>query len=293
MLHRAYRASLLLATSAVAWASVASAGETITYEYDTLGRLVRVERSGTVNSGVEAQYGYDLADNRTNVAVNVPAPPPPPQPPSPPAFSVSGGTANEGSSLVFTISRSNSTAGTFSVSYATSNGSAAQYSDYYPKSGTLTFTTGDAQTVSVATVVDNNVEPAETVLMTLSNPTGGAILQAGAGQAAGTINASGTNSPPTAVTDTVSIARCVAGSFNVVANDTDPEGDLPLRLTDVGGGALQMGYVSVGSNTDVAWAKASQPGFYPVDYIVKDSRNASSTGRLNVTVTGSGTGACP
>jgi hypothetical protein len=147
--------------------------------------------------------------------------------------------------------------------------------------------------VSVATIADNNTEPAETVLMTLSNPTGGATLQAGAGQAAGTINASGTNSPPTAVTDSASIARCTAGSFNVIANDTDPEGDLPLRLTDVGGGALQMGYISVGSNTDVAWAKASQPGLYPVDYTVKDSRNASSTGRLNVTVTGSGTGACP
>lgn len=69
MLKRGRRAGLLLATSAIAWASHAEAGETIAYSYDSLGRLVRVERSGTVNNGVNASYGYDSADNRTNVTV--------------------------------------------------------------------------------------------------------------------------------------------------------------------------------------------------------------------------------
>jgi hypothetical protein len=63
-------ARLLVATSLLALATPARAGETIVYGYDSLGRLVRVERSGTVNSGVSARYSYDPADNRTNVTVS-------------------------------------------------------------------------------------------------------------------------------------------------------------------------------------------------------------------------------
>lgn len=47
----------------------AYAAETITYTYDALGRLVQVTRSGTVNNGASATYGYDPANNRTNVTV--------------------------------------------------------------------------------------------------------------------------------------------------------------------------------------------------------------------------------
>lgn len=73
MRNRGHRAGLLLATSAIALAGSAEAGETIAYSYDSLGRLVRVERSGTVNSGVNAAYTYDAADNRTNVTVGGPS----------------------------------------------------------------------------------------------------------------------------------------------------------------------------------------------------------------------------
>jgi hypothetical protein len=69
MRRRGLQASLLLA-SAIGCASAANAGETVAYSYDSLGRLVRVERSGTVNNGVSAVYGYDPADNRTNVTVS-------------------------------------------------------------------------------------------------------------------------------------------------------------------------------------------------------------------------------
>ena len=54
-----------------AWAS-----ETITYTYDSRGRLVKVKREGTVNNNVTANYSYDKADNRTNVNVASPNPPP-------------------------------------------------------------------------------------------------------------------------------------------------------------------------------------------------------------------------
>jgi len=57
-------AALLGIATSVAWAS-----ETITYSYDARGRLVKVERSGSVNNNVSAEYKYDKGDNRTNVNV--------------------------------------------------------------------------------------------------------------------------------------------------------------------------------------------------------------------------------
>lgn len=67
---------LVIAFVAIAGAAVAYASETITYKYDARGRLVRVERSGTVNNNVSANYVYDKVDNRTNVNVISPNPPP-------------------------------------------------------------------------------------------------------------------------------------------------------------------------------------------------------------------------
>jgi hypothetical protein len=45
----------------------AIASETVTYTYDAKGRLVKVERTGTVNNNLKAEYTLDKADNRTNV----------------------------------------------------------------------------------------------------------------------------------------------------------------------------------------------------------------------------------
>lgn len=47
----------------------AGASETVTYAYDARGRLVKVERTGTVNNNVSAEYKYDKGDYRTNVNV--------------------------------------------------------------------------------------------------------------------------------------------------------------------------------------------------------------------------------
>lgn len=56
----------------------AKAAETITYRHDARGRLVRIERTGSVNNGVTTTYGYDKADNRTQkTTTGSPNPPPP------------------------------------------------------------------------------------------------------------------------------------------------------------------------------------------------------------------------
>ena len=68
--------AIVLAVAALA-ATAAVASETITYTYDARGRLVKVERSGSVNNGVKAEYKYDKGDNRTNVNVVSPNTTPP------------------------------------------------------------------------------------------------------------------------------------------------------------------------------------------------------------------------
>jgi hypothetical protein len=191
--NRDHRAGLLLA-SAIGCCSAASANESVTYSYDSLGRLILVERQGTVNAGVSARYSYDSADNRTNVTVNLASPPPPsppppaPLPPPPPPPS---------------------------------------------------------------------------------------------------------NRPPVPVPESFSIARCAAGSFNVIANDGDPDGDYPLALTGIMGSAVSLGYATVGSSTHIAWSKAARPGDYPMVYTVRDTRGATAAMQVVVTVTGTGTATCP
>ena len=70
MKRRGYPARVVLAVLFLcALPAAAQAAETITYTYDAKGRLVKVERTGSVNNNVKAEYAHDKADNRTNVTV--------------------------------------------------------------------------------------------------------------------------------------------------------------------------------------------------------------------------------
>lgn len=287
MRNRGPLAGWVPAAYALALATAAEAGETVTYGYDSLGRLTNVSRSGAVNNGVTASYSYDSADNRTGVAVGVPAAAAPPPPP--PVFSVSGSSADEGSNLMFTILKSGSTTQTLSVGYATSNGSGAADSDYHRVSGTATFLPGQTSaTVAVGTIADGLAEPAETVIMTLSGPTGGATLAPQGNPATGTINSSSAqppppaptgNSPPVANPDSASFVIWQGGMIDVLSNDTDPNGNLPLVLKSVSGSS----YASV-SGSSVRWSATGRNGVYTLTYVVADSQGATATGTLTVTV---------
>lgn len=72
------RALLAVLTGIALVPTAATAAETVTYIYDAKGRLVRVERSGSVNNGVTAAYQYDRADNRKRLTLT--GSPNPPQP---------------------------------------------------------------------------------------------------------------------------------------------------------------------------------------------------------------------
>jgi Calx-beta domain-containing protein len=178
-------AAALAATAGVLWPSAAWASETITYSYDPLGRLAKVSRSGTVNNGVRACYSQDRADNRSNVTVAtadcISAPPPTPLP----SFSINNASAEEGQSLTFTVTKTGATPISFTINYATANGTAGT-GDYHATSGTLLFDPPDTtRTVTVQTKDNLIIEGGETFYVNLSAATGGATISDS--QGAGTI----------------------------------------------------------------------------------------------------------
>jgi hypothetical protein len=73
------RIALLLTGAGLAAApALVLAAETITYRYDARGRLIGVERSGSVNTNIVTNYSYDKADNRVvKKTTGSPNPPPP------------------------------------------------------------------------------------------------------------------------------------------------------------------------------------------------------------------------
>jgi hypothetical protein len=112
------------------------------------------------------------------------------------SFAIASGFATEdaGNASV-AVTRSGNLSGTQTVSYATADGSAGA-SDYTPSSGTVTFGPGEAnKTIAVPITGDSDDEPAETLSVALSAPTGGAIVGGGAG----TLTIIDDDSPPAVV----------------------------------------------------------------------------------------------
>jgi YD repeat-containing protein len=256
--------------------SAAHAAETITYTYDARGRLKEVAHSGTVNNGITSCYSYDRADNRTNLTVGTgPCP-------TPPGFAIGDASVTEGGTLVFTVTKTGTTSSSFSVDYATANGTAVAGNDYTASSGTLTFLSSDAtKTISVTTIDDSAVESSETVLVNLSNATGGTTISDSQGVGTITDNDTSNNNPPNAVNNSGSQQRCDVQVWNVTANDTDPDGDYPLTVTAVSG----LGF-SVYSSSEIQFISTSSTGNKVGTYTVQDSRGATAQATLTINVTG-------
>jgi hypothetical protein len=105
------------------------------------------------------------------------------------SFAIGNAAAvTEGGTLTYTVTKTVGAAtGSFSVNYATANGTATSGSDFTATSGTLTFAAGETtKTIQVPTIDDSVVESAETVLVNLSSPTNGATITTA--QGSGTIN---------------------------------------------------------------------------------------------------------
>lgn len=88
--------------------------------------------------------------------------------------------AEAAGAATITITRTGGAASGVTVKYATSNGTAQAGPDYTITTGTASFGAGDTtQTFTIPISSDNLPEPGgETILLTISNPTGGAVIGA-------------------------------------------------------------------------------------------------------------------
>lgn len=293
--------------SSIAVIAPLNAGETTTYTYDALGRLVKTTQTGSVNNGIVTDIEYDEAGNRKDYKVTgsngsgegggvtgievdgggsgggsgsgggdggdsgsgTP-------PETPPSFLISDATAVEGAGLTFTITKQGSVSESYSVNYATANGSALAGSDYGAQSGTLTFSGSQgSKTITISSVNDSAFEQTEVFYLDLSSPSGGASIADP--QGAGTISDNDSaNSPPIAASDYVQ-AICNGPtsytSYNVLANDSDPDnGDsITVVSTNVPGATIGGGStINFPANTPTS----------QFSYVINDSQGASDTGAI-------------
>ena len=131
-------------------------------------------------------------------------------------------TEGAGATLEFAVTLSRAAAGTVTVGYATSDGTAVAGTDYTSASGTLTFDPGEtAGTVSVAVLDDSVDDDGETLTLRLSNASGARIADA---TATGTIN----NADP--------VPLAWLARFGRAASDHAVEA-IGARFEDDGGGA--------------------------------------------------------
>jgi len=93
------------------------------------------------------------------------------------SFALAPYSGTEHDSVLVTVVRTDGDAGTVSVDYLATGGTATPITDYAPTSGTLVFGDGETtKTFFVPLADDTNPEPTESVNLVLSNPIGGAIL---------------------------------------------------------------------------------------------------------------------
>jgi hypothetical protein len=84
--------------------------------------------------------------------------------------------------------------------------------------------------------------------------------------------------------DSASIAKCGFVVKNVIANDTDPEGNYPLSLVSVSYGGLK-GDAYIYSSDSIEFDSNGASGTASISYTVQDSLGATSTGTFTVTIT--------
>ncbi len=94
------------------------------------------------------------------------------------AFSVASYSLREGEGrATITVRRTGPTDAVVSVDYATADGTAVAGQDYLPATGTLTFDAGVTEQTFEVVVLDNTTaQPDRTVLLSLANPQGGAVI---------------------------------------------------------------------------------------------------------------------
>ena len=150
-------------------------------------------------------------------------------------FSAATYSVNEsGPSATILVSRTGGSAGAVTVNFATSDGTATTAgSDYTAVATTVSFAAGDSATKTVTIPINNDalVEPDETINLTLSSPTGGALL----------------GSPATAVLTIVDNDAPGSLQFSAAAysvNESGPTATILVSRTGGSAGAVTVNFAT-------------------------------------------------
>jgi hypothetical protein len=155
--------------------------------------------------------------------------------------SVQNASVVEGNSgtadLVFTVTLSAAATGAVSVAYAAGGGTATAGSDYTATEGVLNFAAGEtSKTVVVPVIGDAEVEADETLVLTLSSPSGATL---GTSTAVGTI---ANDDAPVASLPTITVGNASVSEGNAGTNTLA----FPVTLSGAIGSAVTFTYATSG-----------------------------------------------
>jgi uncharacterized delta-60 repeat protein len=168
------------------------------------------------------------------------------------AFSSSGFMTNENAGTArVTLIRTNGSVGPVSVTVFTRNGTALDRSDFLGKTNTISFDSGETTKEFTFTIIpDTTVEFDETVLIVLTNATGGASLPGGLATSTETATV-------TIIDDDFSRGRLNFSATNYVVNEGAPSAQVTVTRT---GGSAQTLSVSVEATSGTATEGADFAG---------------------------------
>ena len=155
---------------------------------------------------------------------------------SPPALSIADVPVDEGvGNAILTISLDAASAGDVTVTYAASDGTATAPADYTATTGTATIAAGATSvTIDIPIVDDALDENDETFTVTLSNPTGGAVIIVGV---AVVIIVDNDASPPTLFIEGATVTEGEPGATLAISLDRAATGDVTVSYATSDGTA--------------------------------------------------------
>ena len=98
------------------------------------------------------------------------------------------------------------------------------------------------------------------------------------------------NRAPSAVTDYMTVSACNYNAIDVLANDSDPDGDA-ISVTGFSGGG-NWGWWNAGPGGNLSYWAWWSPGTDVLTYTIQDSYGATAQGTLYVEVTEAHPGDC-
>ncbi|MBA4387913.1 MAG: hypothetical protein C0404_08020 [Verrucomicrobia bacterium] len=161
-------------------------------------------------------------------------------------------------------------------------GTATQGGDFTNLSGQVTFSGGQTNKLITITPVNDSVlnEGDETVTITLQAAAGYELKSPTSGTV--TIHDNDFNSAPSAGNDTVTTDEDLVTAVDVLANDTDANGD---TLTVQSVGAAGHGTTQNGGTLVVYQPAANYNGADSFSYVISDGRGGLATGTVSLAVT--------